>query len=123
MSLKTRVGQRKSFHAPVKANRKITIRIGRMEGSMMLRKMRKSPAPSISAASSISLGIPFMKLRTRKIFATFPKPGMMQDQYELIQPKVATMRYEGIMLTTPGNIEMSRRTKKSVSLPLKLIRE
>ena len=80
MSLNTKVGHRKSFQAPVKLNRKMTIRIGRMAGSMMRVKIWKSVAPSISAASSSSFGMPFMKLRTRKMFATLPRPGMMQAQ-------------------------------------------
>lgn len=51
-----------------------------MAGSMMRVKIWKSEAPSISAASSSSFGMPFMKLRTKKMFATLPRPGTMQAQ-------------------------------------------
>ena len=45
-------------------------------GSMMLQKVRKGPAPSTIAASSVSLGIPRKDWRKMKINRPFlmPKP-------------------------------------------------
>ena len=54
------LGVMKSFHTHIVWNTPTVTRIGRINGSISDQKMRKEPAPSMRAASMISLGTVLM---------------------------------------------------------------
>ena len=83
-------------------------------GSTMVRRMRKSLAPSMRAASMSSGGMPMKKDRITMKLNPAKTPGRISDQIELSRPSCLTMRNMGIR---PGLKNSVRMMAMSINLP------
>ncbi len=81
------------------------IQAGRVSGSITLTKIRRCPAPSILAASSIEYGMARKYCRARKMNSGLPpkKAGTISGSQVSYQPMLLYSWNSGIRPTTPGS--------------------
>ena len=111
--VRTRRGQRKSFHEAITAKTETTPRMGLLIGRTIDQKSRNGPAPSTRAASSISIG----RLSKKRFISTTLKAlapaGSQTAQYVLSSDPAGPggsriVRYNGTRRTTPGMNNVAR---------------
>ncbi len=99
------------------------MRAGVICGKMMRRKISPLPQPSISAASSISRGMPRMNCMIMKMKnAVPPMRGRSSGQNVLIHPNWLKTMYCGMICTCTGSISVASMAANQKSLPLNWMR-
>ena len=87
-------------------------------GTMIERRIRNGPAPSIIAASSSSRGIVMKYWRSRKTLNAFAKKwGMISGSHVPFQPSHVKITYCGSSVTWIGRMIVASRMKKRTFLP------
>src|SRR5688572_21363917 len=103
----TSSGQRKSLNVAVTEKMLTTPRIGRDTGSTTDHSVRIGPAPSIAAASSMSLGIESKNRFSKKMLNALAAAGsqMAHGVFNRSQPTMGilwTVTYSGTISTVAG---------------------
>jgi hypothetical protein len=112
LSGRTSSGQTKSRQTFTTVRMETTPRMGREIGITTDHRMRTGDAPSISAASSSSLGIESKKRLSRKMLKPLAAAGsqIAHGVLSRFQPKIGrsfTVRYAGSMMTMGGIISVA----------------
>src|SRR3954469_18933159 len=109
---------KKSFHAKKKWNRETAVSAATDCGTMIERRIRNGPAPSIIAASSRSRGIVRKYCRSRKtLYALAKQWGMISGSHVPFQPSDVKITYVGSRVTWNGRMIVAMRTTNSAFRP------
>src|SRR2546430_10216245 len=111
-------GPKKSFHAYTKWKIATAMRAGTACGRTTEMRVRKGPAPSIAAASSISRGIVRKYWRRRKTSYAFAKNvGTRSGSHVPTQPSFTKIVYVGMTVTANGRKIVAIRSVNSLPRP------
>ena len=109
---------KKSFQAKKKWNRLTAVIAATDCGTMIERRMRNGPAPSIIAASSSSRGIDRKYWRSRNtLYALAKQWGMISGSQVPFQPSQVNSTYCGSSVTWNGRMIVAISTMNSAFLP------
>ena len=101
-------------------NRKIVTSAGLIMRTAIVAKMRRSPAPSMRAASMISSGtLALAWMRARYTPNGLTMLGSSTAQYVPVRPTVLSRKYSGSAMTVAGTRTPPRIVEKSASRPQK----
>ena len=113
----TTSGHRKLFQDARKVRIPSVASAGLHSGSMMLQKIRNSPAPSTRAAWISSSGSDRKNCRIRKTPNGPARNGRISPGKVLTIPRLLTSTNSGTKVTTPGTIRVPSTRAKMTRLP------
>ncbi len=116
--LNTSIGHSTLFHAPIAVRMDMAANAGLVIGSMILKQMPYSVAPSIRPASRSSFGSPVIYCLKKKIVDAPHIPGSTTPAMVSIRPMVIISLYKGRIRISKGTImvAMTRKNRKFFSL-------
>src|SRR3954462_10278607 len=110
-------GQKKPFHAARALQITALVTWGRQAGMMIVNRARRSPAPSIRAASHISVGTAANACRSRKTGYPAARYGITTPRMVLRSPIELTSSYLGMTMLSAGIASVTRTRTKAIFRP------